>query len=228
MTNSSVFQLIDLDRTLFDTSKFVKALTDEIDIIQPGVGAEFDRRFEEAYEKEETFFLMRFLRREKGDVWFESLVRTVVAKHGAEAFLIEGARERLAFADSFSAASPAWGILTYGDKVDQLMKLRICGLENAPVSFMRTPNKGEVIQSWKTANGKFQLPTEYGGGVVDTLVLEDDKLRAVLGLPTGTYGLWIAAPGKVDHGKGIKLPENVVAVQNLFESIEFLKTKFIK
>ena len=38
----SLFQLIDLDRTLFDTSRFVKAITDEIDILHPGVGTKLD------------------------------------------------------------------------------------------------------------------------------------------------------------------------------------------
>ena len=222
MKKSSVFQLIDLDRTLFDTSKFAKAITDEINITQPGLGTKLDERFEEAYKKEETFFLLRYLRHEKGDEWFEDLIDRIVEKYGGTYFLINGTHERLAFADTVGDITPSWGILTYGDKVDQYMKMRIIGLEEAPVYFTRTANKGEVLHSWKTNDEKFRLPQAYGGGEVETLILEDDKLRAFHDLPSGAYGVWIAAPGKEGHGLGIKLPANVHVSKNLFDSIEIV------
>jgi len=223
VTKSNVFQLIDLDRTLFDTSKFAKAITDEINLTQPGFGTELDERFEAAYKKEETFFLLRYLRHEKGDAWFEDLVSRVVEKYEASSFIIPGTAERLALADTLSDLSPSWGILTYGDKVDQLMKMRIMGLEDVPVYFTHTPNKADIIQSWKREDGRFQLPAVFGGAVVEALTLEDDKLRAFYHLPDGVVGVWLAAPGKEDHGFSDEVLENVVPVQNLFESIEKLK-----
>ena len=45
----NLFQLIDLDRTIFDTERFAKALTDEIEASEPGVGADLEARFEAAY-----------------------------------------------------------------------------------------------------------------------------------------------------------------------------------
>lgn len=54
-----LFQLIDFDRVLFDTSKFVKLLTDDINVLYPGLGTELDERFEEAYKTEETFLFLR-------------------------------------------------------------------------------------------------------------------------------------------------------------------------
>lgn len=226
MTKPSVFQLIDLDRTLFDTSKFVKAITDEINITNPGLGTELDERFEAAYKNEETFFLLRHLRKEKGDLWLETLVASVVARYGSDAFLLSGVKERLAFAETLSSHAPAWGILTYGDTIDQTMKLRILGMSNVPVYLTQTPDKGEVLQAWKTLDGRFQLPAEYGGGVVDIITLEDDKLRAFNNLPEQAVGLWVAAPGKENHGEGVETASNVFVVQNLFESIDHLKAHF--
>lgn len=220
----NLFQLIDLDRTLFDTSRFIKAITDEIDLQQPGLGTELDERFEDAYTKEETFFLMRYLRQEKGDAWFEALVDVVARKYGGESFLIDGARERLAFADTISDDMPAWGILTYGDEVDQRLKMRLIGLENAPVYFTPRPEKGEMMQAWKQADGTFLLPASLGGRRVERLTFEDDKFRAFEDVPDTVIGIWISAPGKQNHGQGITLPANVHVSQTLFQSVELLKT----
>ncbi len=226
MTKPSVFQLIDLDRTLFDTSKFAKALTDEINVTEPGLGTELDDRFEEAYKKEQTFFLMRHLRHKKGDEWFENLVSHVVERYGGEAFLLPGAQERLVFAETISSRSPAWGILTYGDKIDQLLKMRIVGLEDAPLYITNTPNKSEVLHTWKTSKGAFQLPQSYGGEVVDMLTLEDDKLRAFYNLPSGVTGLWVATPGKAGYSADVST-RGIIPVATLFESIEHLKRRFL-
>lgn len=218
-----VFQLIDLDRTLFDTSKFTKAIADEVNSIQPGLGIELDMRFEAAYKKEETFFLLRYLRNEYGDAWFENLVNIVAEKHSAEAFLIDGARERIEFAETLSPIKPAWALLTYGDEIDQLMKMRLIGLESVPVAFTPNPEKGEIMQAWKQVDGTFKLPDYLGGRTVDKLIFEDDKLRAFYDIPENVMGIWVSAPGKEGHAGGVELPEHIYASQNLYESIEIIK-----
>lgn len=83
MTTKRVFQLIDLDRTLFDTARFAKLITDEINKTQPGLGDELDAQFEAAYKKEETFasatyvskWGIRLLKRWLLGLWL-ALVRT--------------------------------------------------------------------------------------------------------------------------------------------------------
>ncbi len=223
--SSSLFQLIDLDRTLFDTSAFVKALTDEIDRIEPGMGTELDARFEEAYKKEVTFFVLRHLRKEKGDAWLEDLVARVVAERGAESFMLPGARERLLFADTYAGNQPAWGILTYGDEVDQRMKLRIAGLESAPLLITDTPDKGSIIASWLQPNGTFKLPDSFGGALVEHLTFEDDKLRAFQSLPVGVTALWVTN-AQQDFAKGVVIPEEIIPVDNLIQSIDYIKENF--
>ncbi len=220
MTKPKVFQLIDLDRTLFDTSKFVKALTDNLDTAHPEVGRELNRRFEAAYKNDETFFLLRYLRKEHGDQWFDELVQKVVAKHGAMAFAMPGISERIVLADMLGG----WGILTYGDTVDQELKRRLIGLEHAPMYVLNTPDKSAVIAQWKLPDGRFQLPKVFGGEVVDIVTLEDDKHRAFTDLPDNTVGVWIT-PTQSQNAFG-HAPGTLLRAKNLSESTELLKKYF--
>lgn len=226
MTKPSVFQLIDLDRTLFDTSAFAKAITDEVNKTHPGLGTDLDEQFEAAYKQEETFFLLRYLRQEQGDAWFEALVERVVKAHGAEAFILPGVQQRLEFADTVKHDGPAWGILTYGDEIDQLIKLRIMGLENEPLCLTDTPDKGGVLASWQNEDGAFQLPDSLGGERVDRLTFEDDKLRAFSNLPKGVVGVWVKDIPN-EEVVAAAIPENVVRVSNLFESIDYLSAQLL-
>lgn len=214
-----LFQLIDLDRTLFDTSRFAKALTDEIDLTEPGVGAQLDEEFEAAYKNEETFFLLRSLRETRGDEWFESLVERVVEKIGASSLILAGVKERLDTVDTVTSHRPSWGILTYGDEIDQRMKTQLVGFQNVPFLLTTTPDKGEVIDSWKQLDGTFQLPEEFGGGVVDHITLEDDKLRAFKGLPDGARGFWVtsdpSAEARLAEATTSGVIQNVMVVKDL-------------
>lgn len=223
----SVFQLIDLDRTIFDTSMFAKALTDEINISEPGVGTKLDELFETAYEKEQTFFLLRYLRDERGDAWFEDLVARAMQKIDASSLLLDGVKERLVSADGASSHRPAWGIFTYGDEIDQRMKARLIGMEDVPLFLTDTPDKATVITSWKTTDGTFKLPEEFGGGVVDYITLEDDKIRAFKGLPDGSFGFWVTknpdANALLAEVNGIDAPAKVVAVSDLSDVTRSIK-----
>lgn len=220
---ANVFQLLDFDRVLFDTTRFITAITEEIDQQSPGYGQELGMKIKEAYKKEETFFLFRYLRETKGDDWVEHLVDQVVTRLGADAFILPGVRERLYFAESFTTARPTWGIVTYGDEIDQRMKLRIANLEAAPVLITTTPDKGTIIASWQRSDGTFQLPVEFGGQVVDTVTFEDDKLRAFRHMPENSLGIWVTKDEKANARiENAELP-NVVVAPDLFASVEILK-----
>lgn len=222
-----IFQLIDLDRTLFDTSLFVKAITDEINKTEPGVGTKLDELFEAAYTSDETFFLLRHLRQEHGDAAFEALVARVVEVLGADALILDGVTARLAEVDELSSYQPAWGILTYGDDIDQRMKTRLIGMQDAPLLVAQTPDKSELIRSWQMPDGTFQLPQVFGGGVVDCVTLEDDKLRAFNGLPKGAFGFWITSNPQagVMLAEGIHagIPATVRAIKDVSHATEFIQ-----
>lgn len=228
MTRSNLFQLIDFDRTVFDTGRFIKALTDAIDEDHPGLGTELRQRAEDAYAQEKTFFVLRYLRHEKSDVWLEELVERVVQQHGSDTFLLPGVPERIALAPQLTSHAPAWGFLTYGDKVDQLMKLRIAGFADAPVYITRTPKKSDVLRAWMTSDGQFELPDALGGGRADMLSLEDDKERAFYNLPKNVVGVWVVPPGHKQAAASRQLPGAVTAVRSLSESAAVLRELFAK
>lgn len=222
----SVFELIDLDRVIFDTAQFAAALTDEIHRTEPELGTMLQEQFEVAYEKEETFFLLRYLRHTHGDAWFAALVQKIVQHYGAEAFILPGVHERFAEPDNPDGGKACRGILSYGDAIDQHMKIQLIGLENVPLYIADTPDKAWLIRSWRLPDGRFQLPDEFGGHIVDTVILEDDKLRAFEGLPESAYGVWItqyedAEARLVAAGVG-----NVTYAQDLHASFQHLKKKF--
>lgn len=218
-----IFQLIDLDRTLFDTSRFAKLITNEINRTQPGIGDSLNDQFEKAYKEEITFFLLRYLREQMGDGPFESLVAMIVEREGADTFFLPGAKERMQFANKLSDLRPAWAILTYGDAVDQFMKINILGLGEIPMLLTDTPDKGAIIASWQNADGTFSLPDQAGGEIVDTITFEDDKLRAFDNLPLGAKGLWITDNPEA-AAMLLENPGDVTPVNGLLESIEYLKT----
>ena len=222
MTKTSLFQLIDLDRTLFDTAKYAKLINDKVNEIEPGLGDELEARVEESYKAEETFFLLRYLRERMGDSWFEAMVGEIIDEHGAATFLLPGASERIAFAESFSEGEPSWGILTYGDEVDQLMKCRIVGLASAPIYLTETADKGLVVSSWQHEDGMFHLPQSLGGVVVESLTLEDDKFRAFQNLPDGVIAIWLTDETRIKGHQDAEML-GIHPVKDLYESIEYLK-----
>lgn len=226
MTNRRIFQLIDFDRTLFDTAAFATALTDEINRQDPGLGTVYIEAMNDAYLREETFFLLRYLREQKGDEWLEALVNSVITAHGADSFCLPGVNERLMFAHSLSDLRPSWGILTYGDAIDQYMKLRIVGLEGAAVYITDTPDKAALIRSWQTADGTYVLPEAFGGAEVDELTLEDDKLRAFHSLPENVTGIWLTQDETEAARSTAQQLGDVTPAQSLFDAIEILKKKF--
>jgi len=218
-TATKSFQLVDLDRVIFDTARFVAALTEVIRQTEPELSALLQEQFDSAYAKEETFFLLRYLRHTKGNDWFENLAHTIITEHGVEEFILPGARERLAPA-ARGEGDMNIGIITYGDVIDQRLKLKMLGFEHVPTYFADTPDKAWLIRSWKQPDGRFQLPDEFGGGIAETIILEDDKLRAFDGLPEGAFGVWITQHPDAKQRLAEKELERVRIARSLKESIE--------
>lgn len=222
-----LFQCIDLDRTLFDTSRFAKALTGEYDVFYPGMGAQLDDRFENSYKREKTYFLLRELRERQGDDHFEAMVQKVVRQLGASSLILTGVDERLAQADILTSVRPSWGIFTYGDEIDQRMKADIIGFAAAPFLLTNSPDKGKTMSTWLQDDGTFLLPEEYGGHRVDIVTLEDDKLSAFYHLPNGAYGFWLTqdtdAETKLKEAQQRgEVGDNVVVIRSLPETAGYI------
>lgn len=222
---SNTFQLIDLDRTLFDTTALISAVLEAVAKSHPDVSAELEQQSKAAYEDERTFMLFRHLRERYGDNWFEALIADIIREKGAESFMLPGAHERLNAADSLTSARPSWGIFTYGDSIDQQMKIRIAGLEDAPVHIVEIADKGDLISSWQTAEGGFQLPDDLGGAVVDRITFEDDKLAVFKGVPEKLIGVWVTRREDAEARLSEANVANVVIARDLHESLRSLRER---
>ncbi len=226
---TNVFQLIDFDRTLFDTTALIEALLEVIETERENASLSHELRKEsrDAYKDERTFFLLRYLREHKSDQWLESLVEAIVRERGVESFLLPGARERLKAADELSSARPSWGILTYGDPADQLMKIRLAGLEDAPAHIVTVAEKGNLIASWQQDDGSFQLPPEFGGHVVDALTFEDDKLQVFKDTPEALIGVWVTGREDAEARLDEMGLTNVTIARDLHDSLLQLKQRLV-
>lgn len=222
-----VFQVIDLDRTIFNTSRFVELITNKIDELEPGLGSEIEARFEAAYAREETFFALEFIRQRFGEERYNKMVNEVTAPFGADYWCIPGAKQRLDRADELTSLRPSYGILTYSQNTeDQYRKLQLIGFSDAPVLVTDTPDKARVLESWRQPDGTFILPQEFGAQTVNALTLEDDKLRAYTDLPNNVLGLWLTQDAPATHKLTNPLYAHVVAVKDLNESLEELLKRY--
>lgn len=219
-----VFQAIDLDRTLFNTARFLEVITSKVNDWEPGLGDEIEARFEAAYKREETFFALDFLRDRFGNERYDEMVREVTAPFGVEYWLMPGAKLRLAKANELTSLRPSYGIVTYAQNADdQMTKLRLIGLEAAPVVIVDTPDKGAVLESWRQPNGTFLLPQEFGGQSADYLTLEDDKLRAFTNLPKNVFGAWLTQDARANERLRASGVTNTLIAEDLAGSFLLLK-----
>lgn len=220
---TNLFQLIDYDRTIFDTSRFIREVTARVNRYRDGMGDAIDAKFEETYKSEQTFFIMQYIRDELGIEVLDTLINEVLADNPGDRFLLPGADERIALADQLTDTRPSWGILTYGHEVDQVLKLKIGGFSDAPTLITDTPDKATVIRRWLQPDGTFVLPSEYGGMAVEHLTFEDDKLRAFIDLPKNVSGIWITnfddAPARIEEAG---LSGRLVQASGLRESARYL------
>ncbi len=223
--NPTVFQILDLDRTLLDSAKLGHYLKDVIARHDEKLAHAVNDEILKHLEARTSFYIFDYIAQQVGEEKLNSYVSELNYHAPASELLLPGATERIAFGKS----QPGWsvGILTYGAKRDQMIKLKLAGLQMERHLITDTPIKGEILASWKLPDGKFQLPIEFGGHVVDKLTLDDDKIIAFSGLPDDVLGQWvthafIGGATELQH-----VPENVKMVTSLEASIEYLKKRLL-
>lgn len=222
-TNSKVFQILDLDRTLLNTSKLARHLKEIIAKDDTALAQDIHDEIARHFKDKTSFFIFNYIAKRVGDARFRDYIRQLHAIAPASELFLPGAAERIAFAKS----RPGWGmgIMTYGSKRDQMIKLKLLGLQMEHLLITNRPNKGEMIAEWQQPDGTFKLPIEFGGHVVDIVTLDDDKHVAFEHFPKGAYGQWIsrAALGGVTELHYVT--DTVRVVPDLFASVAYLKTK---
>lgn len=219
--HQTVFHILDLDRTLLDTLKLAHTLKEIIARRDRDLTKDIDKEIKQHTEAKTPFYLFEYLAERIGQDKLNSYVNELNYIAPSSELLLPGATERIAFAKSH----PGWsvGVLTYGSKRDQMIKLKLAGLQLERFLVIDSPKKGELLASWKRKDGRFKLPLEFGGHIVDILTLDDDSLVAFENMPEGVYGQWVthASIGGVTELQ--KLPANVRLVHSLDESIDYLK-----
>jgi len=224
-TNPTVFHILDLDRTLLNTSKLAFTLKEVIAKHDVQLSRDVDTELAEHAQQKKSFFIFEYIAKKVGHDVLNSYIDELNYIAPARELLMPGAVERIAFAKS----QPGWsmGILTYGSPRDQKIKLKLAGLQMERHLVTENPKKGSILASWKLPNGKYKLPIEFGGHTVDTVTLDDDKLIAFVNLPDDAYGQWVTHATIGGAIEMQKLPDNIRAVTSLDASIRYLKTKLI-
>ena len=187
--SQKVFHILDLDRTLLDTSKLARNLKKIIALHDTKLALAIDDQIKKHAKQQDSFFIFEFIAGQIGNDALNAYVDTLSEEVSPRELLLPGAIERLAFAKS----QPGWGagILTYGATRDQKIKLKLVGLQMERCIVTDTPKKGSIIASWKQPDGKYKLPIEFGGHLVDTLTFDDDKLLAFENVPGDVLCQWI-------------------------------------
>jgi hypothetical protein len=220
----SVFQILDLDRTLLDTAKLAHMVQEIVAVDNPQLSGIIGKKLTLGTAQRASFFMFEFVGQQVGQPKLELYLAELADKVSADNLLLPGARERIAFGKS----QPGWdvGILTYGAPRDQLKKLQLVGLQDEKVIVTDTHQKGRFIASWKLPSGQYQLPPQFGGQVVDSVTLDDDTLDSFVGLPSDARGQWITIASTDVTTAPQQLLGNVTPQADLQASIAFLTTEF--
>ncbi len=207
-----VFHAIDLDRTLLDTPRLTTDVINIVEAYDSALASEMRTDEVDAQIRGESPPIYSRIAARFGEKGLHEIMASVKFR---DELLLPGARERLAYTRSRQGWSG--GIMTYGDETVQNWKLSLLGLEHEAHLVVDTRRKGALIASWALAEGGIQLPDAFGGVVVDTVVLDDDRAVAFEGLPDFCYGNWVHPV--VAENEDSMLPPSVRRVDDLHGSI---------
>jgi len=214
------FYAIDFDRTLGDVNANFDLLANYLH--EHGVMDKDElmahRKAEEA--RGESFSVLGYLRRHHSDTLdYEKFARgyQIVAAEHPGSLLIPGALEFLQWLEE---SGRAYGVVSYGNRDWQTLKIEASGLAAIPRIIVDTPRKSELFQSWQQPDGTFHLPRQLARGgseiAAKTLVLIDDKLSAFDAMPPGERGYWLRTWSQQKDVPAM-LPEKIVMVDSFDE-----------
>lgn len=221
--SNKTFYVLDLDRCLANTDKLF-ALFEYIVLEEKVVGKEILGALRKEVEKtggsfDATVHLREYLAASDQQDMLLSIKDRFLKASPDYDFFEPGARALLLFLTNNSFP---FGILTYGGKVWQTMKLQAMGLETVPHIITDVQAKGKVIAGWKQQSGEFLIPPDLGGGSYENVLLVDDKFVSFEGLPQGAYGIHVLTKNTL-HSDGV-IPAHVIQVNNMSEVEALIKS----
>lgn len=214
---NDTFYVIDFDRTLVDSDslleEFAAKVAEYTDVSTEDImGA--DRL---AKQKGESFDAARYVRtrltqRGEGKYWHELSDRFIKDLPAVDVML-PGASRLL---EAFDRQGCRYGILTYGSPLWQELKIRASGLDEVKRIITTRKEKGRIVAEWQSGGGVFVLPPEFGGGVVQSIVLIDDKAVSFEGFPGApSYGFHVVGEGLGLRAQRGSVPGNVQRLTGL-------------
>ncbi|MCA9334709.1 HAD hydrolase-like protein, partial [Candidatus Saccharibacteria bacterium] len=210
-TTKTDFYIVDFDRTLVDSDKlfevFIEIAHRYFDIPREQI----EKANEDMKARGDSFDTAGYVREhlyeeDRGDEW-KSLKEAYIKECQALNMLIPGASELIQWLES---NGKQYGILTYGNPMWQGLKITAAGFDQTNHIVMVHKEKGRLISSWQDESGMFRLPEAFGGGLVDTIVMIDDKAISFSEYPPApSKGFWVLDPqNELPSQKG-SVQENV-------------------
>ncbi len=194
------YVLLDLDRTLLNTEAVMLSYVKLIGRYDANLSNRLYWAWRQAEDMNESFDARAYLdeevmmERSRQDAVDQFDQAFATASHDDEDFLNNGAAELL---QGLEQRQIPHGILTYGSPTWQGLKLSVSGLGDLPHLVTQQRQKGRVITSWAAANGEIKLPTKLtkryrliGNRTLTSVILVDDRLEALVGLPAAVDGYW--------------------------------------
>jgi FMN phosphatase YigB (HAD superfamily) len=221
--SNKTFYVLDFDRCLANTDKLFALF--EYAVLQEGaLGKEVLDDARAAMERTKgSFDVLAHLKEylaSSGQQDMLLLIKDTFLKASQDYDFFEpGARDLLQF---LRDSSLPFGILTYGGRVWQQMKLQATGLEATPHIITDIQTKGKIIAEWKQPSGTFLVPAELGGGEFENVVLVDDKFVSFEGLPERAFGIHVLTKNAAYSSD--TLPVHLTQVNNMTEVETLIKS----
>lgn len=220
----STFYVLDFDRTLADSDKLLQVfievtnqyidlpmeLVEKIDADVKSKGDSFDTA---TYVRDQ-------LRASDAIGQWDKLQQQFIHQSRALNMLLPGADKLLAVLD---AHKYRYGILTYGNPLWQHLKLSASGFNRVPRIVTTDKHKGKLIASWRQDDDIFHLPSEFGGGEAERIILIDDKAASFDGFPDEpSLGYQVLDYSQALPAQLGSVPRNITHVKTLEDVIQAL------
>lgn len=220
----STFYIVDFDRTLADSEKlfdiFLAVAGQYIAIPEEKITA----AHEQMMRKGDSFDTAGYVRdalNEQGlsDTW-DKLEKQFIHESRSLNMLLPGANALL---EVLNRRHLRHGILTYGNPLWQHLKLTASGFNHVHRIVTVNKEKGKFVASWQQTDGTFKLPQEFGGGLVDRIVMFDDKAVSFDGFPAPpSFGAYVVDLENILPSQEGTTPNNVKHFTNLADAQQFV------
>lgn len=222
-TSVDAFVLLDLDRTIGDTTQLFQRLVQVVDkkfhisatdFVNAAAREEASGGSFDAGEYLRGVLSAKFEGSERVASCMEEVASELVkGVDRADCVLNPGAS---ALMGRLTLNNLFYGIITYGGEWWQKTKIKACQLDKVPSMIIDTKNKGELIESWYVPRRGYVMPEAFNGGGIPTVSksvwLVDDKLVSFRGLnPSRARAYWYQP---VDVGE-VEVPTNVARIKHL-------------